>query len=55
MNNNTEQKLASKNINPTAMRLLVLDSLLQQHSAVGRLVFSHGCSVYYSAIACLPS
>lgn len=34
MNNNTEQKLTAKNINPTAMRLLVLDSLLQQHSAV---------------------
>ena len=34
MNSNTEQKLAAKNINPTAMRLLVLDSLLKQHSAV---------------------
>jgi len=34
MNNNTEQKLTAKNINPTAMRLLVLDSLLKQHSAV---------------------
>jgi Fur family ferric uptake transcriptional regulator len=30
----TEQKLADKNINPTAMRILVLNSLLQQHSAI---------------------
>jgi Fur family ferric uptake transcriptional regulator len=30
----TEKKLANKNINPTAMRLLVLDSLLKQNSAV---------------------
>lgn len=34
MNNNIEQKLTAKNINPTAMRLLVLDALLKQHSAV---------------------
>jgi Fur family ferric uptake transcriptional regulator len=30
----TEQKLAEKNINPTAMRLLVLNALLQQSFAV---------------------
>ena len=29
-----EQKLASKKINPTAMRILVLDLLLQQNSAI---------------------
>ena len=29
-----EQKLASKKINPTAMRILVLELLLQQNSAV---------------------
>ena len=31
----TEQKLIHKNINPTAMRLLVLDFLLDQSSAIG--------------------
>lgn len=30
----TEQKLISKNINPTAMRILVLNFLLQQNSAI---------------------
>jgi len=34
MNIDTEQKLADKKINPTAMRLLVLDSLLKQSSAI---------------------
>lgn len=29
----TEQRLIKKNINPTAMRLLVLDFLLKQHAA----------------------
>ena len=29
-----EQKLVGKNINPTAMRILVLEQLLQQNSAV---------------------
>lgn len=29
-----EQKLVSKNINPTAMRILVLEQLLQQNSAM---------------------
>ena len=30
----TEQKLINKNINPTAMRLLVLDFLLNQNAAI---------------------
>ncbi|MVN22441.1 Fur family transcriptional regulator [Mucilaginibacter arboris] len=30
----TEQKLIGKNINPTSMRLLVLDLLLKQNSAI---------------------
>ena len=30
----TEKKLAGKKINPTAMRILVLDFLLKQHSAI---------------------
>ncbi|HWZ05000.1 MAG TPA: hypothetical protein VNX40_15390, partial [Mucilaginibacter sp.] len=30
----TEQKLIDKNINPTAMRLLVLDFLLNQNAAI---------------------
>jgi Fur family ferric uptake transcriptional regulator len=34
MNISTEQKLADKNITPTAMRILVLNSLLIQSSAV---------------------
>jgi len=34
MNAITEQKLISKKINPTAMRLLVLDVLLNQSSAI---------------------
>ena len=34
MNAGTEQKLVDKKINPTAMRLLVLDLLLKQNSAV---------------------
>ena len=34
MNTNTEQTLAEKNINPTAMRILVLNSLSQKKSAV---------------------
>ncbi|MDB5135557.1 MAG: transcriptional repressor [Mucilaginibacter sp.] len=34
MNAGTEQKLINKNINPTAMRLLVLDLLLKQNSAI---------------------
>jgi Fur family transcriptional regulator, ferric uptake regulator len=31
---NAEQKLNDRNITPTAMRILVLDSLLNQHAAV---------------------
>jgi Fur family ferric uptake transcriptional regulator len=31
---NVEQKLSNKNIQPTAMRILVLNSLLEQNSAV---------------------
>lgn len=34
INSKTEQKLNDKNINPTAMRILVLDLLLKQHSAI---------------------
>ena len=34
MDVNTEQKLANKKINPTAMRMLVLDLLLKQHAAI---------------------
>jgi len=34
MNADTEQKLTDKKINPTAMRILVLDSLLKQRSAI---------------------
>jgi Fur family ferric uptake transcriptional regulator len=34
MNAGTEQKLVDKKINPTAMRLLVLDLLLKQNSAI---------------------
>jgi Fur family ferric uptake transcriptional regulator len=34
MDASTEQKLAQKNINPTAMRLLVLNALLKQNSAI---------------------
>lgn len=34
MNVDTEQKLMDKKINPTAMRILVLDSLLKQSSAI---------------------
>jgi Fur family transcriptional regulator, ferric uptake regulator len=34
MNAGTEQKLINKKINPTAMRLLVLDLLLKQNSAI---------------------
>src|ERR1700759_406116 len=34
MNAGTEQKLIDKKINPTAMRLLVLDLLLRQTSAI---------------------
>jgi Fur family ferric uptake transcriptional regulator len=34
MNTATEQKLTDKKINPTAMRLLVLDLLLKQTSAI---------------------
>ena len=34
MNRIAEKKLTDKRINPTAMRLLVLDSLLKQHSAI---------------------
>ena len=34
MNAGIEQKLTDKKINPTAMRLLVLDLLLKQNSAV---------------------
>jgi len=31
---NAEQKLNERNITPTAMRILVLDSLLKQHAAI---------------------
>ena len=34
MNARTEQKLTEKKINPTAMRLLVLDLLFKQNSAI---------------------
>ena len=34
LNRNLEQLLASKNINPTAMRLLVLDFLLKQPATI---------------------
>ena len=34
MNTVTEQKLIDKSINPTAMRLLVLNLLLKQHAAI---------------------
>jgi hypothetical protein len=36
MNISTEQKLADKNINATAMRILVLNSLLKQNSAAAK-------------------
>ncbi|MBB3058977.1 Fur family transcriptional regulator [Mucilaginibacter gotjawali] len=40
----TEQKLVNKNINPTAMRLLVLDFLLSQSAAISLSDIEKGLS-----------